>query len=100
VIAAALQLFQQHAVAALFGLDSHQQHHGIDQAPGEVAAERGHEQRAHFLASVGGHADGTDEAHGHEQSEDDFGGSVDGIERRLRGVGEGGLCIHCAPGMK
>ena len=49
---AAVQLFEQHVVAAFLRLGCHQVHDGVDQAPGQVAAQGRDQQRAHFLASV------------------------------------------------
>jgi len=98
-VLAALQLCEQRVVASHLRLGCHQVHHGVDQSPGQVAAQGGDQQRAHFLASIRGHTDGTDETHGHEQSEDDFGSAVYGIERGVGSLVHRGA-HQLTPGMK
>ena len=74
---------RQRAAAIDDGAD--QVHDGVDEAPGEVAAEGGDEHVAQLRAPGLGHRHGAGEAERHEQAEQHLHDPVDRMEDRLAG---------------
>ncbi|MNG22255.1 hypothetical protein D3C84_1067170 [compost metagenome] len=77
---AVVQAHQQVAVTGPIHPGSYQIHHGIGQAPGQVAANGGDQHGARFIAAGPGHAQRADEGHRHEQAKDHLHNPIDGVE--------------------
>ncbi len=76
--------------AAAIDDGANQVHDAVDEAPGEIAAERGDEHLAQLLAPGLRHRHGAGEAEGHEQAEQHLHDPVHRMEDRLaRGFGRG-----------
>ena len=62
---------------------AHEVEDGVDQAPGDIAADRAVDERARFLFAVTGREAGTEgEGQHHDQPEQDFAEAVLRIEQR------------------
>ena len=65
--------------AAAFGQSAHQEHHGVDESPGEVAADRADKQHPDLL-TLRHRAERAGEGQRHDQAEEDLGDAGEGIE--------------------
>ena len=83
-----------HEALALFGKAAHQIQHRVDDAPGQVAAERADEHRANIVAAGLGDAEGAGEREDHDQPEEDFGDALDRVQHALGGLRFIGISVE------
>ena len=74
---------RERAVARALRHGSHEVHHGVDETPREVAAERGHHDGARLVLPGGRDRQGADDGDGHDQAEQDLRDPVDRVEQPL-----------------
>ena len=72
-----------HEAAALLGQAAHQIQDAVDDAPGQVAAQRADEHRADIVAAGLGDAERAGEGEDHDQPEEHFGDALDRVEHAL-----------------
>jgi uncharacterized protein YecE (DUF72 family) len=68
--------------------DRHEIHDGVDETPGEVAADRPDQHGTHLLVAVAGGADRAGEREHHDQPEEDLGQALDRVQDALH-AGDG-----------
>ena len=77
------RLFCQLQNAPSFSERAHEIHHGVDEAPRQIATESRHHDRPHLVRSSGGDGQRTDNRHRHDQAEDDLRDSIDRVQQSI-----------------